>query len=111
MDPRSDPRGPSVPPGARTHPHVDLRPRVPLAGEHLRGGVGRGPAPRAQEPRGAVVVREAPVGDLHVQMGVQQQVLRLGGGNGSVRVTPTPKRGHESVFGYPKWKMPALNDN
>lgn len=48
-----------------------------LPSENLRRGVGRAAAPRAQSlPRGESVT-ETEVGDLHVHLRVQQQVLRF----------------------------------
>uniref|UniRef100_A0A1I8I6A6 ABM domain-containing protein n=1 Tax=Macrostomum lignano TaxID=282301 RepID=A0A1I8I6A6_9PLAT len=58
-------------------PDVHLRPDVQLAGDYLRGGVVRAAAAGAQELAIGHDVGEAEVRDLHIQIGVQQQVLRL----------------------------------
>lgn len=45
--------------------------------ENLRGSVGRTAAPRAESLTRGESVAEAEVGDLHVHLRVQKQVLRF----------------------------------
>jgi len=60
-------------------PDVHLRPVVLLALEELGRGVGRRAAERVQLAAQRELVAEAEVGDLDVHVGVQEQVLCLGG--------------------------------
>jgi len=60
-------------------PHVHLRPVVLLPLEQLGRRVWRRAAERVQLVAHHELVAEAEVGDLDVHVGVQEQVLRLGG--------------------------------
>lgn len=60
-------------------PDVHLRPVVLLALEQLGGGIRGAPAERVQLRAQRELVAEAEVGDLDVGLGVQQEVLGLGG--------------------------------
>ena len=60
-----------------THPDVNLRPHVSLPLKHLRGCVGRTPAPSGQLVIGLVEVPKPKVCNLNVLVGVQQQILCL----------------------------------
>mmetsp|Transcript_10454 Transcript_10454/g.43278 ORF Transcript_10454/g.43278 Transcript_10454/m.43278 type:complete len:343 (+) Transcript_10454:2484-3512(+) len=58
-------------------PHVHLRTAVELTGDNLRRGVVRRPARRLQKVPVPHHVAQAKVRDLHVGLGVQQEVLGL----------------------------------
>lgn len=60
-------------------PDVHLRPVVLFALEQLGGGVWGAPAERVQLRAQRELVAEAKVSDLDVGLGVQQEVLGLGG--------------------------------
>lgn len=58
-------------------PHIHLRPRVQRAPNHLRRGVVRAPAAGLHEVAVLDLVREAKVGDLDVEVVVEEDVLGL----------------------------------
>lgn len=61
----------------KTYPHVDFRSGIMLAAKDFGSSVGRATAPRAQSFPWGESVTEAEIGDFHVHLGIEQQVLRF----------------------------------